>query len=350
MNSFDPLVYAELTAATDQLPREATSALLGLNGEVGSVLSALKKHRRDTTPANQFALTLEEELGDCLWYITALCHRFDKALPALLDEVKQRHILPADGLEDALAELCLNSAKLLSDHRDKRGPQELLPVVTSYLRVLASLNLEFDDIARKNLEKVTSRFEGTWVSTLETFDTDAPADEQLPRNFEIEIIAKTKTLSYLSINGIKIGDSLKDNIKDNDGYRFHDVFHLANAAILGWSPVLRSILKLKRKYSSKIDETEDSGRAIAIEEGLSAWLFSKSKQYNYFANYKSLPYDLISTAREFVSGFEAERCPAWLWQKSILNAYEVFRQVRDSGQGIVVGNFAQRSLSFRPTA
>ena len=41
------------------------------------------------------------------------------------------------------------------------------------------------------------------------------------------------------------------NAYRDDGYRFHDVMHLTFAALLGWSPVLRSLLrkmeKLKRR-------------------------------------------------------------------------------------------------------
>jgi hypothetical protein len=52
--------------------------------------------------------------------------------------------------------------------------------------------------------------------------------------------------AYFQWNGVFIGDPLTDNIADRDGYRFHDVFHFANAAILHWSPVMRALVRHKR--------------------------------------------------------------------------------------------------------
>jgi hypothetical protein len=56
-----------------------------------------------------------------------------------------------------------------------------------------------------------------------------------------ERTVNTQTYVFLRRNGVNIGDRLTDNKLEKDDYRFHDVFHLANAAILGWSPVLRVI-------------------------------------------------------------------------------------------------------------
>ena len=39
-----------------------------------------------------------------------------------------------------------------------------------------------------------------------------------------------------------------------DGYRFHDVFHLACAAVLCWSPVTRRNLGRKRRTDPLIGE------------------------------------------------------------------------------------------------
>ena len=51
------------------------------------------------------------------------------------------------------------------------------------------------------------------------------------------------------------------NIADADGYRYHDIFHIANAVFLGWSPVVRALLRCKRKSQPHIDENEDGARA-----------------------------------------------------------------------------------------
>ena len=42
--------------------------------------------------------------------------------------------------------------------------------------------------------------------------------------------------------------------------RFHDIFHLSYAAILGWSPTVRALLRCKRKSDPRVDEVEDGGK------------------------------------------------------------------------------------------
>ena len=51
----------------------------------------------------------------------------------------------------------------------------------------------------------------------------------------------------LLVDGKPFGAELTDNAYDPDGYRFHDVFHFAYAAVLGWSPITRALLRRKRK-------------------------------------------------------------------------------------------------------
>ena len=57
---------------------------------------------------------------------------------------------------------------------------------------------------------------------------------------------------------VNIGDRLTDNRTEPDGYRFHDVFHLAYVAHLGQSPVIRALLKQKRKSDPRLDELGSS--------------------------------------------------------------------------------------------
>lgn len=85
----------------------------------------------------------------------------------------------------------------------------------------------------------------------------------------------------MTISGKGIGSLLGDNSYDPDGYRFHDVFHLAYAAILGWSSNLRTFLKRKRKSRPLLDEVEDGGRARIIEEGVSALAFDYARVHNF---------------------------------------------------------------------
>jgi len=150
------------------------------------------------------------------------------------------------------------------------------------------------------------------------------------------------------LRGIKLGSSLTDNKLAADDYRFHDVFHLAYAAILGWSPVIRALLKVKRKSQPETDETQDGARAILIEEGVSTLIFHHALRLNYFASIQSLDYPLLKMVQDFVRGFEVDRCPLWQWEKAILDGFKVFRRLRIARRGVVVANLAKRSITFKP--
>ena len=70
--------------ATDQLEPRLETALLGLVGEVGSLVSALKKKRRDTDGFLGYHDAVLEELGDVLWYVSAVARRGGTALEDVL--------------------------------------------------------------------------------------------------------------------------------------------------------------------------------------------------------------------------------------------------------------------------
>jgi hypothetical protein len=140
---------------------------------------------------------------------------------------------------------------------------------------------------------------------------------------------------------------LTDNIKNPDGYRFHDVFHFAHAAILHWSPTFRALIKQKRKSDPVFDEAQDGGRAVVVEEGLTAWLYSYSKGLDHFDGHESVSFDVLKTIQKFVHGYEVERCPLKLWEDAIIQGYAVFRLVRENNGGIVVGDREKRTLSYR---
>ena len=76
------------------------------------------------------------------------------------------------------------------------------------------------------------------------------------------------------VDGQKCGAKLNDNSYVSDGYRFHDIFHMTCAALLGWSPVVRALMKKKRKSDKQTDDVEDGGRAIATDEALAAIVFN----------------------------------------------------------------------------
>jgi len=203
--------------------------------------------------------------------------------------------------------------------------------------------------AVKNRIKILDRWpqERTYPPLL---DLDAHPDEQLPRDLHIELFEREvcgQAYVFQRCRGINIGDRLTDNAMMTDDYRYHDVFHYAYVAILGWSPVIRSLFRLKRKSDPKIDEVEDGARAALIEEGVTTWIFGQAMELEFFTNVKcgELPFDLLKHVRRFVSGYEAERCPLWLWEEAILEGYAAFRFLREHRRGRIHIDTANRRLS-----
>jgi hypothetical protein len=148
------------------------------------------------------------------------------------------------------------------------------------------------------------------------------------------------------MNGINIGDPVTDNAGEEDHYRFHDVFHLSYAAFLGWSPVLRSLLKLKRKSVGRIDEVEDGARATIIEEAVSNWVFNHAKDVDFFSSATSVDYRILKLIAELVRGQEVEKCPFWQWENAILEGFRVFRLLCDNRGGKVIADLNARTLTI----
>src|ERR1700733_714779 len=76
--------FERWAAASDRLGDDTDTALLGLVGEVGSLVSALKKKRRDTDGFFGYHDAVVEELGDVLWYVSAVGRRGGTSLSDVL--------------------------------------------------------------------------------------------------------------------------------------------------------------------------------------------------------------------------------------------------------------------------
>jgi hypothetical protein len=124
------------------------------------------------------------------------------------------------------------------------------------------------------------------------------------------------------------------------------VFHYAYAAVLTWSPVTQSLLRLKRKSKPLIDEAQDGARAVLIEEGVATWIFGQAKLLKFFAGMKSgdLSFDMLKTIRQFVSGYEPAQSPLWLWEDAILQGYEAFRFLQEKRRARLRIDMVQRKL------
>ena len=286
--------YQEKALKTDRIPPENNNEivvpLLGLAGEAGELLSEYKKHLRDGKAHRLFKERVLEELGDLLWYIANLSSKF---------------------------------------------------------------NLDLGYVAEHNLQKCRDRWGGEDAAQTEIyiFDDNFPEKERLPRKFKVEITEVHKNNSVKMqafINGEQIGNDLTDNSDSIDGYRFHDVFHFSYAAILGWSPVTRSNLNCKRKSNPSIDEVQDGGRASAIEEGISALVFSYAEKHNFLEGVSILDDQLLKIINNMTSySLEVSKCSLHDWEKAILRGYEVWRQVNENQGGIVIVDLDERSLIYQ---
>lgn len=219
-----------------------------------------------------------------------------------------------------------------------------------YIANIAKKNeIDLEQVARENIEKNHLR----WVKSQEYPDFDSLFDrhERLPRDFEIFLDINEKGGASLEFMGNPFGDFLTDNSEVEDGYRFHDIFHLAFVSHLGWSPVLRGkkFFNCKRKSNRLIDEVEDGGRAAVIEEAVSALIFNESKK---FADDKEVSYvgqGLLKLIAQLTSHLEVKECTHTQWEKAILNALDVWRSVKKNPKGVFVGSRDQRVLNFIPS-
>ena len=330
---------------------EIQPVLFGLFGEVGSLLATAKKRVRERTAFAEYDASLVEEFGDVLWYFAALCRRSSTRIERIAISVglpdTAELVHPAHG-ETALVALASAAGDLVST-QDWKEPDtaKLCCFLRCFLAAARSMHVDVRQVVDGNEHKVFGRFVPADVAELPDFDSSFPQDEQLPRHFAIELLQRNGQ-ARLRWNGVFIGDTLTDNVHDPDGYRFHDVFHLAYAAILHWSPVVRSLIRQKRKSNPKTDENEDGGRAIVVEEGVTAWIFSQAKALDYFDGCTQVSFGLLKTVSQFVREFEVHRCPLQLWEKAILDGYGVFREVKRNDGGFVIGDRRDRSIVFRP--
>ena len=362
--------YAAEVAATDVLgSTDFNPVLQGLYGEVGGIMSTAKKHVREKSAYPGFRLAAEEEFGDTLWYLAAICRRMQVPLEEIFTEAANHGnfknvgaasdiatgvlayiaipVAPSISLDATLVRLGQAAAALLGNKPERA---DLVAFARAYLDAIHAAKLAFSDVARGNLRKARGAFLEPQAVDLVglDFDNTFGIEEQLPREFKIRVNQRGSGKSYLQWNGVFIGDPLTDNIADRDGYRFHDVFHFSYMAVLHWSPVIRALIKHKRKSDPSYDEEQDSGRAIVVEEGLTAWIFSKAKELNFFENQEKVSLGILKTISEFVSGYEVEKCPLKLWEKAILEGYAVFRQLKSNQGGWIVGNRELRTITYMP--
>lgn len=282
---------------TDQRPGgDDEGALLfpviGLASETGSLVRHVKKRLRDRDAYELFSEAMVDELGDVLWYVANLAEK---------------------------------------------------------------LGVELDEIAERNLRKIRGR----WPLAGETLplmllDDDFPEHERLPRQTRVRFVEgqeEDKAVVRLSdIAGKPLGDRLTDNAYTDDGYRFHDAFHLTFAALLGWSPITRYFFKVRRASVPKVREVEDAGRARAIEEAVSALVFDYAKNVRFLEGVDHVDFSLLATIRRLVRGFEVRERSAAEWERAIMRGLAVWRPLYAARGGTLHLDLLARTIDFEPPA
>ncbi len=236
----------------------------------------------------------------------------------------------------------------------------LLGWIAWHLSAIASLyDINMNEVAEYNKEKARARHDDGIATPLH--DSDAPEGQRFPQEFEVEFRAVDEQTVAIYWNNERKGDPLRDQYSIEDGYRYHDVIHLANAAVLGWSPVLRDLFKIKRTDCKKTKQEEDGGRSAVVEElvikfihweaARRAKLFhSEKKAYDrpLFPEDEEIPFSLVKQVRELTIGHEVYANKYWEWVKAIREGYRIFHLLKQHRGGTVKVDLVQRCLSFTP--
>lgn len=282
--------YQHKAQATDQRPEGDDSIvipMLGLAGEAGTLLSEYKKRLRDGEGHVAYESLVAEELGDILWYVSNLASKF---------------------------------------------------------------GLSLSEVAEANLLKVGDRWNPDRRSYPAFFDDAFPPSEQLPRTFEVRFTQERvsgRMRVRAELNGEPYGQTLTDAARVEDGYRFHDVLHLAFATFLAWSPVTRRNLGRKRRSDPLVDEVQDGGRAIVIEEAAAAHAYSYARRHNVLDGVGAVDHSTLRTIQELTAPFEVSGRTSAEWQTAIVEGFRMFRLLLQHGGGTVSGNLYDRRMDFR---
>jgi NTP pyrophosphatase (non-canonical NTP hydrolase) len=312
--------YQQATRETSHLrlggPQSAVVPMLGMASEAGSILNVYKKYLRDGIDIAANREFLHEELGDLLWYVAA---------------------------------------------------------------VATACGLDLESIAESNLRRTRDRYiteqPHSQFEALPVLDSSYPPHERFPRclvmGFAERVLASGRAAADMMLIsaepnpfptgpiscengkmigfqlGVSLGDSLTDNSRRTDTYRFHDAIHLGFVAVLGWSPIIRALLRLKRKSNPETDEVEDGARAIFAEEGLAAVLSRLARRRAGLISETSIDGEVIDVAKATTTDLEVESLPGWLWRSAISQGFRAMHLLAENGGGYLVADLDERTLTYK---
>jgi hypothetical protein len=175
--------YIAQVEPTDKLPlADLQPILLGLFGEVGSIMATAKKFHREGEAYAGYRNAVEEEFGDALWYFAALCRRLairaDEILPGVSNGQRRAAStsevatpLTAPELDAALLQLGEAAAGLFVVRTlPSLARARLSAFADSYAGALKATRVGFAEVLRKNIVKTRGRFLTPDFANLPTFD------------------------------------------------------------------------------------------------------------------------------------------------------------------------------------
>lgn len=299
----------QLNLADDQAKMEL---VFGLISEVGCLARAFKLYIRDNVGLEGQRERLTEDIGDVQWYVAMIAKSLDIRLQEVVD------------------------ANLRRTH-------------DRYLSSETQYHPKFDEgypaterFPRRMLFESRPAAAGEGDSDPHAMFTIVDA-QPYPLEF-LEVDAAGKRLGFVKGDGV--GDAVNDNAPREDGYRYHDAVHVAFMAVLGWSPVLRHLLRIKRKSNDAVDRYQDGARARDVEEALSAVLKVFSRTRNGFATEADVDGETRDMIRRVVSDLEVADAPIWLWAKAISQGFVAMDALHRNSGGWLIADLDAQTLTF----
>jgi len=245
-----------------------------------------------------------------------------------------------------------------------KDPVNALGEIAWHLAALASIyDLRLSEVLKLTQEKADFRNPQGTLGPKHNERTEEGF--RFPDRFEVHFVDpdQGKARMYWVKDGIiimRLGDPLTDNNYKGDGYRFHDVMHLAFAAYLGWSPNLRAFMGKKRKYDKDKDNVEDGGRAKILEEAVILEIHQHAKRLqdyieeaglsadgSPYEHENALSFEFLRRLHDFTEGHEVYQNPKQDWERAIRSGYDCYYSLTNANGGIIEVDMRRPKLKFR---
>lgn len=239
----------------------------------------------------------------------------------------------------------------------KQVSEELGDILWYVATVATKFGLDLDQIAEDNLRKVEDRWHEPGTKPA-LYDEKCPPVQRLPRTFSYRFDHESdggveKLVLLDQGTGKQLGNSLTDNAYEDDGYRYHDVMHLAFAARLGWSPVHRKLLRSGGSVQNRdkaVADAEDGGRAQVIEEAIVAAAYVYADKHAFLEGVEAVDWQLLRHIQQMTANLEVKDRTSWEWNGALIVGFKVWRKLIENKGGVVSGNLETGELKYSAPA